>query len=79
MSLFFCLEKNVHDALLPWPFTQRVQFALIDQSEEEEKKHVVVAFEPKPTKANLLFLQRPKKVRNPSLGKDIGVQWAGAE
>ena len=32
MSMFFVIMRGEHDALLPWPFIQKVHFRLLDQS-----------------------------------------------
>ena len=44
LSLFFVILRGEYDALLTWPFRQKVTFTLLDQSESNE--HVVDAFRP---------------------------------
>lgn len=44
ISLFFVLMKGPYDALLPWPFQQKVTFFLLDQGKSQG--HVVDAFRP---------------------------------
>ncbi|XP_038045931.1 TNF receptor-associated factor 2-like [Patiria miniata] len=46
MSLFFVVMRGRHDALLPWPFQQKVTFMLLDQNKRD---HIVDAFRPDPT------------------------------
>ncbi|XP_038045929.1 TNF receptor-associated factor 3-like [Patiria miniata] len=46
MSLFFMIMRGCHDALLPWPFQQKVTFMLLDQNKRD---HIVNAFRPDPT------------------------------
>ena len=47
MSLFFVIMRSEYDALLPWPFRQRVTICLIDQS--GRKRHIRDSFRPDPT------------------------------
>ncbi|XP_077986396.1 TNF receptor-associated factor 2-like isoform X2 [Glandiceps talaboti] len=46
VSLFFVIMKGPFDALLRWPFRQKVTFMLLDQNNRE---HVIDAFRPDPT------------------------------
>jgi len=49
MSIFFVIMKGEYDALLPWPFNQKVHFRLLDQ----DKIHDVLdAFRPDPNCAS---------------------------
>jgi len=45
MSLFFVVMRGEYDALLPWPFVQKVQFRLIDQ---DRIRDTYDAFRPEP-------------------------------
>ncbi|XP_077986555.1 TNF receptor-associated factor 2-like [Glandiceps talaboti] len=45
VSLFFVIMKGEHDAILKWPFNQKVTFMFIDQSNRE---HMIDAFRPDP-------------------------------
>ncbi|XP_077986163.1 TNF receptor-associated factor 2-like [Glandiceps talaboti] len=45
VSLFFVIMKGEYDAILKWPFCQKVTFMLIDQNNRE---HVIDAFRPDP-------------------------------
>lgn len=68
MSIFFCILRGTHDSLLQWPFSSRITFTLMDQSDEAEVKDIAAQFEPHPAKENIPFLGRPTAMRNPSLG-----------
>ncbi|XP_006823613.2 TNF receptor-associated factor 2-like [Saccoglossus kowalevskii] len=46
VSLFFVIMRGSFDALLRWPFRQKVTFMLLDQNNRE---HVIDAFRPDPT------------------------------
>jgi hypothetical protein len=52
LSIFLVLLKGEHDALLNWPFRQKVTFTLYDQS--ELKEHVVDAFKPDPNSSSFI-------------------------
>ncbi|XP_077986362.1 TNF receptor-associated factor 2-like [Glandiceps talaboti] len=45
VSLFFVIMKGDYDAILKWPFSQKVTFMWIDQNNRE---HVIDAFRPDP-------------------------------
>ncbi|XP_070540101.1 TNF receptor-associated factor 2-like isoform X2 [Ptychodera flava] len=49
VSLFFVVMRGEYDALLRWPFRQKVTFTWIDQNNRE---HVVDAFRPDPTSSS---------------------------
>ncbi|XP_044782490.1 TNF receptor-associated factor 2 isoform X3 [Bubalus bubalis] len=53
LSLFFVLMRGPHDALLRWPFNQKVTLMLLDQNNRE---HVIDAFRPDVTSSSF---QRP--------------------
>ncbi|XP_002741325.2 TNF receptor-associated factor 2-like [Saccoglossus kowalevskii] len=46
ISLFFVIMRGSFDALLRWPFRQKVTFMIMDQNNQE---HVIDAFRPDPT------------------------------
>ncbi|XP_047200868.1 TNF receptor-associated factor 3 [Girardinichthys multiradiatus] len=46
LSLFFVVMKGEYDALLPWPFKQKVTLMLMDQG--PSRKHLGDAFKPDP-------------------------------
>uniref|UniRef100_A0A3B5L5M7 TNF receptor-associated factor n=1 Tax=Xiphophorus couchianus TaxID=32473 RepID=A0A3B5L5M7_9TELE len=46
LSLFFVVMKGEYDALLPWPFKQKVTLMLMDQT--PSRKHLGDAFKPDP-------------------------------
>ncbi|NXD62129.1 TRAF2 factor, partial [Eolophus roseicapillus] len=62
MSLFFVVMKGDYDALLPWPFRNKVTFMLLDQNNRE---HVIDAFRPDLTSASF---QRPVNDMNIASG-----------
>ncbi|KAK3732538.1 hypothetical protein RRG08_030737 [Elysia crispata] len=45
ISLFFVIMRGHYDALLPWPFTQKVTLMMIDQN-QTHKEHILDAFRP---------------------------------
>ncbi|XP_048202311.1 TNF receptor-associated factor 2 [Perognathus longimembris pacificus] len=53
LSLFFVVMRGPHDALLRWPFNQKVTLMLLDQNNRE---HVIDAFRPDVTSSSF---QRP--------------------
>ncbi|XP_070569759.1 TNF receptor-associated factor 2-like [Ptychodera flava] len=62
VSLFFVIMKGPYDALLRWPFRQKVTFEWLDQSGGE---HVVDAFRPDPNSSSF---QRPVNDMNIASG-----------
>ncbi|XP_061171996.1 TNF receptor-associated factor 3-like [Saccostrea echinata] len=44
LSLFFVVQKGEYDALLPWPFKQKVTLMLLDQ--ENRTRHIADSFRP---------------------------------
>ncbi|XP_061055569.1 TNF receptor-associated factor 2 isoform X1 [Eubalaena glacialis] len=62
LSLFFVLMKGPHDALLRWPFNQKVTLMLLDQNNRE---HVIDAFRPDVTSSSF---QRPVSDMNIASG-----------
>ena len=62
ISLFFVVMRGEYDAILPWPFRQRVTFKLLDQDNVE---HVIDAFTPNP---NSPSFQKPRGVANIAYG-----------
>ncbi|XP_077986458.1 TNF receptor-associated factor 2-like [Glandiceps talaboti] len=49
VSLFFVIMKGEYDAVLKWPFKQKVTFMWIDQNNRE---HMIDAFRPDPTSSS---------------------------
>ena len=47
LSLFFVLMRGEYDALLVWPFRQKVTLSILDQS--GNRKHITDTFRPDPT------------------------------
>ncbi|XP_077984944.1 TNF receptor-associated factor 2-like isoform X1 [Glandiceps talaboti] len=62
VSLFFVIMRSHNDALLRWPFRQKVTFMWLDQNNRE---HVIDAFRPDPTSSSF---QRPKHDMNIASG-----------
>ena len=63
LSLFFALMKGEFDALLSWPFNQRVTLTLLDQS--PSKRHISDTFQPD---LNSSSFQRPMSEMNVASG-----------
>ena len=63
LSLFFVVLRGDYDALLTWPFRQKVAFSLMDQS--EARRHHVDAFKPNPNSASF---KRPESDMNVASG-----------
>lgn len=61
-SIFFVVMRGEYDALLRWPFRQKVTFMLLDQDNVE---HVIDAFRPDPNSSSF---QRPKRDMNIASG-----------
>ncbi|KAM9324250.1 TNF receptor-associated factor 1 [Gastrophryne carolinensis] len=62
VSLFFAVMKGEYDALLPWPFSHKVTFILLDQTNRE---HAFDAFRPDVLSASF---QRPVSDMNIASG-----------
>ena len=62
ISLFFVVMRGPYDALLSWPFRQKVTFMLLDQDNVE---HVIDAFRPDPNSSSF---QRPRRETNIASG-----------
>ena len=62
ISLFFVVMRGEYDAILRWPFRQRVTFMLLDQDNVE---HVIYAFTPDPNSSSF---QRPRRQTNIASG-----------
>ncbi|XP_068735296.1 TNF receptor-associated factor 2-like [Montipora capricornis] len=58
MSLYFVVMRGQYDALLRWPFRQKVTFMLLDQDNIE---HMIDAFRPDPSSSSF---QRPQRESN---------------
>ena len=62
MSLFFVIMRGEYDALLPWPFTQKVHFKLLDQ---QRVRDTVDTFRPDPNSSSF---KRPSSTMNIASG-----------
>ena len=62
ISVFLVVMRGPYDALLRWPFRQKVTFMLIDQDNVE---HVIDAFRPDPSSSSF---QRPRRETNIASG-----------
>ncbi|XP_076999397.1 TNF receptor-associated factor 1 [Tamandua tetradactyla] len=62
MSLFIVIMRGEYDALLPWPFRNKVTFMLLDQNNRE---HAIDAFRPDLSSASF---QRPQSETNVASG-----------
>ena len=62
ISLFFVIMRGEYDALIRWPFRQKVTFMLLDQNHVE---HVIDAFRPDPNSSSF---QRPRREMNIASG-----------
>ncbi|XP_070531909.1 TNF receptor-associated factor 2-like [Ptychodera flava] len=62
VSLFFVVMKGEYDAILRWPFRQKVTFMWIDQN---NKEHVIDAFRPDPNSSSF---KRPTSDLNTASG-----------
>ncbi|KAK2566056.1 TNF receptor-associated factor 2 [Acropora cervicornis] len=58
ISLSFVVMRGEYDAILRWPFGQKVTFMLLDQDNVE---HVIDAFRPDPNSSSF---QRPRRETN---------------
>ena len=62
ISVFFMVLRGQYDAILRWPFRQKVTFMLFDQ---DNVQHVIEAFRPDP---NSPSFQRPRRETNIASG-----------
>ena len=62
ISVFFVVMRGEYDALLRWPFRQKVTFMLLDQNNVE---HVIDSFRPDPNSSSF---QRPRRETNIASG-----------
>ena len=65
VSLFFVICRGENDALLKWPFKQKITFMLIDQLSSENKENMVDAFKPDPSSSSF---KRPTSDMNIASG-----------
>ncbi|KAI3378311.1 hypothetical protein SNEBB_007157 [Seison nebaliae] len=69
MSLFVCICRGDYDSLLTWPFSYRITFTLIDQSEDPaSRRNMPYSIKPNICRENQPFLGRPTGERNASFG-----------
>ena len=71
MSMFFVIMRGEYDALLPWPFVQKVHFRLIDQ---DRIRDVYDAFRPEPHSSSF---KRPTSDMNIASGCPTFITHAG--
>jgi len=62
MSMFFVIMRGEYDALLPWPFIQKIHFKLLDQ---DRIRDVHDAFRPDPQSSSF---KRPTSNMNVASG-----------
>ena len=62
LSIFFVVMRGEYDALLRWPFRQKVTMMLLDHDNVE---HVIDAFRPDPSSSSF---QRPRRESNIASG-----------
>ena len=62
ISVFFVVMRGEYDALLRWPFRQKVTFMLLDQNNVE---HVIDSFRPDPNSSSF---QKPRRETNVASG-----------
>ena len=74
LSLFFVVMKGQFDALLPWPFRQRVTLMVLDQS--QARRHVTDTFRPDPQSSSF---QRPVNDMNIASGCPLFVALESVE
>lgn len=63
LSLFFVVQRGEYDALLPWPFKQKVSLMLLDQ--DSGTRHLVDSFRPDITSSSF---KRPTSEMNVASG-----------
>ena len=68
LSLFFVILRGENDALLQWPFRQKVTFILIDQSTSESRENIYDAFRPDPNSSSF---RRPLSEMNIASGLPV--------
>ncbi|KAI6210423.1 Trf-1 [Aphelenchoides besseyi] len=69
LSIYVCILKGDHDALLSWPFVHMITLTVMDQNPKfNERKHLTYAIKPQPTNENRAYLQRPENERNFAFG-----------
>lgn len=75
MSIFICICKGEYDSLQKWPFNQKIQLTMLDQTEDvKSRKHITYTIKPNTCKENLAFLGRPQNDRNASFGSQRFVE-----
>ena len=70
LSLFFVVMRGEYDALLPWPFQQKVTLVLMDQ---QYGRHVSDTFRPDPTSSSF---KKPRNEMNIASGCPLFVSLA---
>ncbi|XP_066280948.1 TNF receptor-associated factor 3-like [Branchiostoma lanceolatum] len=74
MSLFFVIMRGEYDALLPWPFRQKVTLMLLDQ--DQGRRHLSDTFRPDPTSSSF---KRPTSDMNIASGCPLFVSQSVVE
>ena len=66
LSVFVVVMRGEYDAILPWPFAQKVTFTLIDQQQDtSQRENVVKYFKADPTMESF---DKPKDDENAGMG-----------
>ena len=73
ISLFFVIMRGQYDAILSWPFKQKVTLMLLDQNNRE---HVIDAFRPDASSSSF---RRPQSAMNIASGVPLFCQWSHVE
>ena len=73
VSLFFIIMRGQYDAILPWPFKQKVTLMLLNQNNGE---HVIYAFRPDPSSLSFRPTSKRHEYRqwHPSLLSSVKVR-----
>ena len=74
ISLYLVIMKGEMDALLPWPFKQKVAFTLLDQ--DTHRRHFTDNFRPDPTSTSF---HKPKTEMNVASGLPLFLEQSKAE
>ena len=58
LSIFVCLLRGEYDDILPWPFTKKITFTVIDQNEDLKERNNITA-NLRPSSKAPIFCGRP--------------------
>lgn len=64
LSVYIVIMKGEYDAILPWPFSKKVKFTLIDQEEDPDQRQ---------NKTQKVFWQDCESLARPVTGENVGV------